>query len=108
LLVGSASDAEKTEVTPERQQAFMDEWVRWAAANEASIVEPGTPLGRAMRVEAGGSEARNRIVTYTIVRAGSRDAAAEIFVQHPHLRLAPGNSIEIMERPPVPNDPSDG
>ncbi len=109
LFVGSASDAEKTEVTREQQQAFMEQWIRWAAANEASIVDSGTPLGPTTRVDADGpSDARNHLVTYTIVRAVSRDDAAEILAEHPHLGLAPGNSIEIMERLPTPNDPSDG
>lgn len=48
----------------------------------------------------GGS--RGGLVAYAIVEADSHDAAVELFRGHPHLALLPGNSIEVLECPPVP------
>jgi hypothetical protein len=39
---------------------------------------------------------------YVIVQAESHEAAAKMFEQHPHFSIFPGESVEIMDCPPIP------
>ena len=48
---------------------------------------------------------RNQIGAYTIVRAESHDAAARMFVGHPHFTIFPGDGIDVM---PVVSEPPEG
>jgi hypothetical protein len=41
---------------------------------------------------------------YTIVQAQSQEAAAQMFRDHPHFTMFPGDSVEIMEILPLPLD----
>lgn len=83
--------------TPEQQKAGMDEWMQWAEAHKNDIVDLGAPLGKTKRVTASEvSDVRNDIGGYSIVQAESREAAAELFKGHSHLKI-PGASIEVME-----------
>jgi hypothetical protein len=77
--------------TPEQAQTGMDAWMEWAERNRDAIVELGTPLG-------GDSD----VSGYSIVQAESRDAAAELFKDHPHLRMPGDSSIELLEFLPLP------
>jgi hypothetical protein len=108
LFLGSATDKEKqAELSAAQQKEFMEQWIRWATDHEASIVDNGTPLGPNTRVtSSSATEESNRIVAYSIVRAASKEAAAKIFAEHPHLSLGTDLSIEVMERLPVPEQPS--
>jgi hypothetical protein len=36
------------------------------------------------------------------VRAESQEAAAQLFIQHPHFTIFPGEGVEVMEILPVP------
>jgi hypothetical protein len=81
----------------------MKAWGDWGAAHAASIVEQGGPLGKTKRTAADGvTDITNQMVGYTIVRAESHEAAAKLFEGHPHFSIFPGDSVEIMECPPVP------
>jgi hypothetical protein len=78
-------------------------WTKWVAENAASIVEMGGPLSRTKLVsEAGVSDIRNNLAAFTIVQAESQDAAARLFLNHPHFTIFPGEAVEIMEVLPVP------
>ncbi len=93
------SEAERAQ----RQAAGMVAWKKWAADNAASIVEGGGPLSRTKRVDRTGvSDIRNNLAAYVIVQAESHEAAARLFVGHPHFTLFPGDGVEIMECLPVP------
>jgi hypothetical protein len=82
----------------------MDRWMKWAKENEASIVDLGSPLGETKRINAKGiSNTKNEIVAYTIVRAESHEAAAELFANHPHFMIFPGDSVEVKECLPIPS-----
>ena len=71
----------------------MEGWMKWAKDNEASIVDLGSPLGKTKRIDAKGiSDSKNEITAYTIVQAESHEAAAELFANHPHFMIFPGQS----------------
>ena len=77
--------------TPEQAQAGMAAWMEWAESNRDAIVELGSPLG-------GDSD----VSGYSIVQAESRDAASDLFSDHPHLHMPGGSSVELLEFLPLP------
>jgi hypothetical protein len=86
-----------------RERRGMEAWMRWGEERRASIVETGGPLGKTKRVDAKGvSDTRNEICGYIIVEAESHEAAARLFLDHPHFSIFPGQSVEIMECLPLP------
>ncbi len=71
--------------------------------HEKSIVYTGGPLGKTKGVDLEGvQEVQNELCAYVIVQAESHQAAAEMFLQHPHFSIFPGDSVEIMECLPIP------
>jgi hypothetical protein len=42
------------------------------------------------------------MAAYVVVQAESHDAAARMFINHPHFAIFPGDSVEIMECLPIP------
>lgn len=63
----------------------------------------GSPLGKTKRVDKNGiSETRNELGAWTIVEAESHEAAAKLFLNHPHFMIFPGESVEVMECLPMP------
>jgi hypothetical protein len=91
---------------PERQRKQMEgvaAWKRWVSENAASIVEMGGPLSRTKLVSPNGvSDIRNNLGAFTIVQAESQDAAARLFLNHPHFTIFPGEGVEVMEVLPIP------
>jgi hypothetical protein len=82
----------------EKEAAAMQAWGAWVAEHKDSIVDQGTPLGKTKRIDTHGiSDTRNEIGAYTIVQAESHEAAAALFLNHPHFTLFPGDAVEIME-----------
>ncbi|AZM47717.1 hypothetical protein DMB38_19735 [Streptomyces sp. WAC 06738] len=103
ILNGAADEADKAEFTEEQQTEFMNAWAAWAQKNEHRLVDPGAPLFRKKMVTAKGVEDFTDSKTgYAIVEATSHEAAAALFSDHPHIGLVAGNSIEVIECPPVP------
>ena len=87
----------------ERQAAGIKAWYAWVEKNKASIVETGAPLGRTKSIASTGiTDIRNNMTAFTIVKADSHEAAAELFVNHPHFTVFPGDAIELMECLPIP------
>jgi hypothetical protein len=96
------SEAERKE----RQAAGMKAWSDWGTKHSGSIVEGGGPLGKTKRADAKGvSDVRNDMAAYVIVQADSHEAAAKLFVNHPHFTIFPGEAVEIMECLPIPTSP---
>jgi hypothetical protein len=92
-----------------REKTAMEAWNRWVQDKGDAIVGLGAPLGKTKRVDASGvGDTRNELCAYTLVRAESHEAAAELFVDHPHFTLFPGDAVEIMECLPLPNAASEG
>ena len=48
------------------------------------------------------SRVRNNLTGYTLVRAESHEAAAALFLDHPHFSIFPCDAVEVMEVLPVP------
>lgn len=86
-----------------REAAGMKAWMDWGTEHATSIVDQGAPLGKTKRADADGvSDIRNNIAGYVVVRAESHEAAAKLFVNHPHFSIFPGDAVEIMECLPIP------
>ena len=109
IYLGSAERFAEWKATDEgkrkgREKAGMEGWMKWAKDNEASILDLGSPLGKTKRIDAKGiSDTKNEITAYTIVQAElQHEAAAELFANHPHFMIFPGQSVEIMECLPLP------
>jgi hypothetical protein len=64
-----------------------------------SIVEPGAPFGAGEQISAAGISDRgaDMLTGYTIVTAGSLDAALELAKKRPHLDHGTIEVAEIME-----------
>src|SRR5258708_4663358 len=85
------------------ERAGMDAWKKWGEAHRKSIVADGGPLSKTKRVTRNGvADLRNNLAAYTVVRAESQDAAAKMFLDHPHFTIFPGDGVEIMEVLPIP------
>ena len=87
----------------EREAAGIKAWNEWVEKNKSSIVDIGSPLGKTKRASAAGvSDTRNNMTAYTVVQADSHEAAAKLFLNHPHFTIFPGDGVEIMECLPIP------
>ena len=83
--------------------AGMAAWQAWGAKYKDQIVEFGGPLGKTKRVNKSGvADASNHLAAYVIVDAESHDAAARMFVDHPHFSIFPGDGVDVMPCLPVP------
>lgn len=104
ILNGSAEDGEKASLSEQQQIDFMSAWGAWAQTNGSAFLDPGAPLYMKKRVTARGVEDFVDTKTgYAIVEAESHDAAVQIFADHPHLDLHPGNWIEVLQCPEIPS-----
>lgn len=78
-------------------------WKAWAQDNQAAIVAIGGPLGKTKKIsQAGIEDITNEMSAFTVVRADSQEAAAKLFLNHPHFAIFPGESIEVMPVLPIP------
>ena len=83
----------------------LEAWHQWARDHAKSIVDMGGPLGRTKKTTKDGiAEVRNTLGGFTIVQAESQEAAAKLFVNHPHFAIFPGDGVEVMEILPVPQE----
>lgn len=86
-----------------REQAGMAGWKKWVEDNARAIKDHGSPLGKTKRVtDSGIADIRNNLAAWTVVEAESQDAAARLFLNHPHFKIFPGDGVEIMECLPMP------
>jgi len=86
-----------------KEQEGLAAWHGWVEKHKAAIVELGGPLGKTRKIDAGGvTEISNALTGFTVVRAASQEAAAELFKNHPHFAIFPGESIEVMPILPIP------
>jgi hypothetical protein len=87
----------------QREAAGMQAWGDWMTTHKSVIVVTGGPLGKTKKADGEGiTDIRNNMVGYVVVAAESHDAAARMFVNHPHFTIFPGDSVEIMECLPIP------
>lgn len=87
---------------PKAEQDAIDaqgvrQWAAWEERNAASILDRGGMVGKTTRVTKHGvTEARNPFCGYLVVEAETADAAARLFLDHPHLTVFPGDGVDIM------------
>ncbi len=78
-------------------------WKAWAEKHQSAIVGMGGPLGKTKKITQHGiDDVSNEMGAFTLVRAGSHEAAAKLFENHPHLVIFPGESVEVMPVLPIP------
>ena len=100
---GAADSETKNALSEEQQGEFMRAWAAWAQANKDALVDPGAPLYlKKVVTQERVEDFTDAKVGYAIVEADSHDEAVRIFSEHPHLSLMDGNSIEVLQCPPVP------
>lgn len=86
-----------------REQQGMQAWGAWMQQYQAIILESGGPLGKTKRVTAAGvADVRNNLAGFVVIKAESPEAAAKLFLNHPHFAIFPGDGVEIMEVLPIP------
>lgn len=87
----------------EREEAGMQAWGDWMAANESCIVHAGGPVGRTKRISrAGVADVTNDLTGFVVFQAESHEAAAAKFEGHPHFTIFPGEAVEVMPCLPIP------
>src|SRR5688500_3453454 len=88
------------------EKAGMDAWMQWGHTHQKAVLDHGGPLGKTKRVtKEGVKDIRNQMAGYTILEAESHEAAARLFLEHPHFTIFPGDGVEIMECLPIPDMP---
>jgi hypothetical protein len=98
----SSSFDQMKKATPEQQKAGMDAWMTWGQKAHGAIVDMGAPLGKSLRVTAGGaSPSTNDLGGYSILQAESKEALAETLKGHPHFMM-PDGTIDVVEVMPIP------
>jgi hypothetical protein len=86
-----------------KEKAGVAAWKAWVEKHQAAIAAMGGPLGKTKRVGLGGiADVGNEMGAFTVVRAGSHEAAARMFENHPHFAIFPGEAVEIMPVLPIP------
>lgn len=81
----------------------MAAWQGWMQKHAGDLVGAGGPLGKTKRVTKDGvADSRNNIAAYCIVEAADQDAAAAMFLNHPHFAIFPGDGVDVMPCLPIP------
>ena len=81
----------------------MQAWGDWMTRHAGSIVDTGGPLGKTKKVsKTGVADIQNGMAGYVIVEAPDHEAAARLFVGHPHFTIFPGDGVEVMPCMPIP------
>jgi hypothetical protein len=87
--------------------AGLKAWEAWSSRNAAALVASDIMVGKTRRVTRSGvAEARNQIAGFIVVEAADLDAAADLFRDHPHITVFPGDTIDVM--PVVSEPPPEG
>ena len=87
---------------PKSEQEAIDKaglkaWEAWSKRNAAAIVATDVMVGKTMRVtRTGTADAENQIAGFVIVEAADMAAAADLFQDHPHITVFPGDGIDVM------------
>jgi hypothetical protein len=86
-----------------KEREGMAAWHAWVEKHQVDIVAMGGPLGKTKKVSLDGThDTSNQMSAFTMVRADSHEAAARLFVNHPHFAIFPGDCVEIMPVLPIP------
>lgn len=91
--------AQMANATPEQKAAGMKPWMDWKESMGDKLIEMGSPLMGAQRINADGSTAQKQseVTGYSIIQANDIEEAKTILKSHPHLQWADNVAIEIFE-----------
>lgn len=87
---------------PKAEQDAIDaigvrEWKAWEDRNAASILDRGGMVGKTVRATREGvGPAVNPVCGYLVLEAETADAAARLFLDHPHITVFPGDGVDVM------------
>ena len=89
--------------TPEQAKAGMDAWMSWAGRSGSGIVDMGSPVAAAAKLDGPSQIApgNSQVGGYSILQAESKDALMDLVKNHPHF-MSPGASIDVLEFLPMP------
>lgn len=91
------------EVTPEQAQAGLQRWVDWAEKLGPALVDPGQPLGNAMKVTPQAvTRSDTNVIGMSILQASSRDEALGLVADHHHLQWSSDCEIIVLEEMAIP------
>src|ERR1700730_2400289 len=91
------------QVTPEEAKGGVQLWVDWAQRIGSGLVDPGKPLGNAVKVtKAGSATTDSGTIGMSILQADSMSAALEMVKDHHHLQWAEDCEIVVLEEMPIP------
>lgn len=93
------TNAETREV---EQKKLEDEWNEWMKAHSSELSETAGAGKTKVVTTEGVSDIKNDVMLYSFVEAESHEAAAELFVGHPHLKI-PQSTIEVMTITKLPD-----
>jgi hypothetical protein len=99
VIYAAATSAREqmAKATPEQATAGFDLWKRWMTKVGPALVDPGAPVGDAVKVAGGRAEStRSEIGGYSIMQAETRDALVAMLADHPHYKM-PTGTIEVHE-----------
>ena len=86
-----------------REREGMAAWKAWVEKHQGEIVAMGGPVGKTKRISCNGvADVSNELGAFTVVRASSHEAAAQLFENHPHFAIFPGEAVEVMPILPIP------
>ncbi len=68
---------------------------RWMADAGSAVIDPGAPVRALTQLAAGEPEPRSTIDGYSLIEAGSIEAASDLLRSHPF--LAAGGTLQINE-----------
>jgi hypothetical protein len=91
------------QATPAEAMKGMQLWIDWAKKIGTGLVDPGKPLGNAMRVTKDGfKKSDTKVIGMSILQANSMDEALEMVKDHHHLHWAEDCEIDVLEEMPIP------
>lgn len=106
VYTGTPTDGPPPDMDPQAIAKGMAAWTQWMADHASSVVDTGGPLGKTKKVSKSGiGDVRNHLAGYVVVEAPDIDAAAKMFVGHPHFTVFPGDGVEVMPLLPIPTAP---
>lgn len=91
------------QATPEEAMKGMKAWGDWAQKIGSALVDPGKPLGNAMKVTSDGiTKTDSDIIGISILQAETMDEALEMVKDHHHLHWSKDCEIVVLEEMPIP------
>jgi hypothetical protein len=91
------------QATPEEAGVGLQRWVQWADRLGPALVDPGKPLGNALKVTPGSVvPADTNVIGMSILQASSREEALELVADHHHLEWSPDCEILLLEEMAIP------